>query len=106
MDSVEVEQAREVVGEAAHVVADAADAELTELREVLADLGRGEMEMAGELLRGDVVDPLRLELPKRAQVDREPVDGERGDLLASLGAAARCGRARAGRRSPRFRSGA
>jgi hypothetical protein len=82
---VEVEQAREVVGQPLDVVTDAADPELSELREVLADLRRGEMEVPGELLGGDVADPLGLELPQGAQVDREPVDGERGDLFAPLG---------------------
>ena len=54
--AVEAEQGVQVVGQGVDVVADAADAELAELGEVLADLGGGEVVALRHLLRGDPLD--------------------------------------------------
>ena len=70
-----------MVGQGVDVVADAADAELAELGEVLADLGGGEVVALRHLLRGDPVDAELLEMAQAAQVEREPVEGERRNLF-------------------------
>ena len=57
---IEAEDLAEVPFEIADVVADAADAELAEVREVLADLGGIEVELLGERLGRDGADARRL----------------------------------------------
>jgi hypothetical protein len=64
------------------VVADAADAELTEVGEVLADLGGVEMKLLGQRLRGDGLDTCGLELVEAAQIHGEPVGCELGNRLS------------------------
>ena len=69
------------------VVADAADAELAEVGEVLADLRGVEVELLGQRLRRDGLHAGALELVEAAQVDRQAVGGELGNLLGLLSAA-------------------
>ena len=64
------------------VVADAADAELAEVGEVLADLRGVQVELLGERLRRDRPDAGGLERVEAAQVDRQAVGRELGDLIA------------------------
>ena len=64
------------------VVADAADAELAEVRQVLPNLGGVELELLGQRLRGDRLDAGRVERVQAAKVDRQPPGGELGDLVA------------------------
>ena len=54
--AIEAENLPEVAPQLLDVVAHAADAELAEVREVLADLRGVEMELLGERLRGDRLD--------------------------------------------------
>src|SRR3954471_24876389 len=75
--AIEAEERIQVLGEEVHLVADTADAELAELREVLPDLGRREMIAARQLLGGDALDALLLEVAQTAQVEGEPVESER-----------------------------
>src|SRR6202049_1577880 len=79
--AVEAEERVEVLGELGDLVADAADAELAELGEVLADLGRRQVIAPRHLLRGDARETKLLQLAQAAEVEREAVEGERGDLL-------------------------
>ena len=79
--AIETEDLAQVPLQIADVVADAADAELAEVREVLADLRGVQVELLGERLRRDRLDAGRLELVEAAQVDRQPVGGELGDLF-------------------------
>ena len=64
------------------VVADAADAELAEVREVLADLRGVEVELLGERLRRDGLDPGGLQLIEAAEVDRQAIGGQLGNRFA------------------------
>src|SRR5439155_23621177 len=82
--AVETENLSEVALEIAHVVADAAHAELAEVREVLADLGRVEGELLGQRLRGNGPDLGLLELIQAAKIDRQAVGGQLRDLLEGL----------------------
>ena len=82
--AIEAEDLAQMPLEIADVVADAADAELAEVGEVLADLRGVQMELLGERLRGDRLDAGVLELVEAAQVDRQAVGGELGDLIEAL----------------------
>ena len=82
--AIEAEDLAQVTLEIADVVADAADAELAEVGEVLANLRRVQVELLGERLGRDGPDARALELVETAQVDREPVRGELGDLIEGL----------------------
>ena len=73
------------------VVADAADAELAEVGEILANLRRVEVKLLGQRLRGDRPHAGRVERVEAAQVDRQPVGRELGNRLG--GAARRRNRA-------------
>ncbi len=66
--ALEAETALDLVDQAVDLVAHAARAELAEVREVLADLGRVQVDHAGELLGRDALDAARLELAQLAQV--------------------------------------
>ena len=81
---IEAEDLAQMPLQIADVVADAADAELAEVREVLADLRGVQVELLGERLRRDRPDAGVLELVEAAQVDRQPVGGELGDLIEAL----------------------
>ena len=70
--------------EIADVVADAADAELAEVGEVLADLRGVQVELLGERLRRDGADARIFERVQAAQVDRQPVGRELGNLIGRL----------------------
>src|SRR5262249_56373856 len=61
------------------VVADSSDAEFPEVREVLSNLGRVQVEPRGELLRGDRLDAVLLELRQTTEVHGQPPDGHLGD---------------------------
>src|SRR5262249_25998865 len=61
------------------VVADSSDAEFPEVREVLPNLGRVQVEPRGELLRGDGLDAVLLQLRQTAEVHGQPPDSHLGD---------------------------
>ena len=67
-----------------HVVAHAADAELPEVRQVLANLRGVQVELLGQRLRRDRLDSGGVECVQAAQVDREPVGRQLGDLVRHL----------------------
>ena len=68
----------------ADVVADAANAELAEIREVLADLRGVQMELLGERVGRNRADTRPIELVQTAQVNGETIGGEFGDLIEAL----------------------
>jgi hypothetical protein len=70
--------------EIADVIADAAHPELAEVGEVLADLRGVQVELFGERLRGDGPDAGAFEQREAAQVDRQAVGRELGDLIEAL----------------------
>ena len=82
--AIEAEDLPQVAAQLLDVVADAADAELAEVREVLPDLRGVEMELLGERLRGDRLHAGGVELVEAPQVHGEPVGGELGDLIGRL----------------------
>ena len=65
----------------ADVVADAAHAELAEVGEVLANLGGVEMELLGQRLRRNRPHAVLFELVQTAEIDRQPVGRELGNLV-------------------------
>ena len=82
--AIEAENLPQVTAEVADVVADAAHAELAEVREVLADLRGVQVELFGERLRRNGANARLLELIQAAQVDRQPIGRELGDLFGHL----------------------
>ena len=66
------------------VIADAADAELAEVGEVLANLRGVQVELLGQRLRRDGPHAGGVERVQAAQVDREPVGGQLGDRRRAL----------------------
>jgi len=60
------------------------DAELAEVGEVFAHLSGIEVEPFGQLLRGDGLDAVLLELEEAARVDRETTDRHLGDLRRAV----------------------
>ena len=78
---IEAEDLPEMAFQVADVVADAADAELAEVGEVLADLRGVQVELFREPLRRDGLHAGRFELVQAAQVDRQAIGGELGDLF-------------------------
>ena len=84
---VEAEDLPQVRAQLLDVVADAADAELAEVGEVLANLRRVQVELLGQRLRRDRPHAGGVERVQAAQVDRQPVGGQLGDRLevASFG---------------------
>ena len=82
--AIEAENLAQVALQIADVVADAADAELAEVGEVLADLRGVEVKLLGERLRRDGADAGVLEHVQAAQVDGKPVGGELRNLISAL----------------------
>ena len=80
---IEAEDLAEVALQVAHVVADAADAELAEIGEVLPNLRGVQMELLGERLGRDRADAGAVEHVEAPQVDRQAVGRELGDLIAA-----------------------
>ncbi len=81
--SVEAQNLSEVPLQIAHVVADAADAELAEVGEVFADLSRVQVELLGERPRGNRADAGPVEHVQAPQVERQAIGGELGDLIGA-----------------------
>src|SRR4029079_17702779 len=79
--AIEPEDLPQVPSQVLHVVADAAHAKLAEVRQILANLRGIQPELLGEPLRRDGQYAGGIELGEAAQVDRQPVRGELGDLL-------------------------
>ena len=79
--TVEAENLPQVAAQLLDVVADAADAELAEVREVLADLRGVEVELLGQRLRRHRAHAGRVERVQAAQVDRQPVGRQLGNRL-------------------------
>src|SRR4029453_1161820 len=77
--AIEAENALELGLEPGDVVADPANAELAEVRQVLADLRRVQIEALGQLLRRDGLDAVLFELQQAPGVDRETTDRHLGD---------------------------
>ena len=82
--AVEAENLAQMPLQIAHVVADAADAELAEVREVLPYLRRVQMKLLGQRLRGDRADADAVELVQAPEIDGETVGGEFGDLFEAV----------------------
>jgi hypothetical protein len=82
--TVEPEDLAKVPPQFLDVVPDAANAELAEVREVFSNLRGVEMELLGEALRGDRLDTAGIELVETAEVDRQAVRRELGDLIGRL----------------------
>ena len=80
--AIEAEDLAQVTPQVLDVVADAAHAELAEVRQVLADLGGVQAELLGQAARRDGVDAGRLERLERPEVDRQPRGRELRDRLA------------------------
>jgi len=74
--AVKAEDLDHVLAKLSDVVADAANAELTEVGEVLTNLGRVEVEAIGQRLAGDRVDALLDQAVHTSEVDREPGYGQ------------------------------
>src|SRR5947209_8168210 len=81
---IETENLAEMALQIAHVVADAAHAELAEVREVLANLRRIEVILLRQRLRADRADPRVLERIEAAQIHRKTVRGELRNLVCAL----------------------
>ena len=96
--AVEAEDLPQMPLQIADVVADAADAELAEIREVLADLRGVQMELLGERLRRDRPHAGAVERVQAAQIDRQTVGRELRDGFRRLGPASRARSACARRR--------
>jgi hypothetical protein len=82
--AVEPEDLAQVPAQLLDVVAHAADAELAEVREVLANLRRVEVETLGERLRRDGLHARFVERVEAPQVDREAVGGQLRHLVGHL----------------------
>ena len=78
--AVEPQDARELRLETRHVIPDPAHAELAEVGEVLPDLGGVQSEALGQILGGDGLDPVLLELLEAPRVHRQTPDRHLGDL--------------------------
>ena len=81
--AIEAENLAQVALQIADVVADAADAELAEVRQVLANLRGVQVELLGERLRRDGRHAGVVERVQAAQVDRQAIGGQLGDLIGS-----------------------
>src|SRR5262249_16494689 len=82
--AVEGEDLAQMPLEVANVVADAADAELAEVREILSNLRGVQMELFRERLRRDRANARLLERRQTAQVHGKPVGGEFRNLIDAL----------------------
>ena len=81
--AVEAENLAEVALEILDVIADTADAELAEIRQVLPDLRGVQVKLLGQRLRGNGFDAGVFELSQAAQVDGKAIGRELGDLLVA-----------------------
>jgi hypothetical protein len=81
---IQSENLAEMALEIANVVADAADAELAEVREVFTNLCGVEMELLGQRLGRDGSDAGAVEHVEAAQINRESIRGQFGDLIEAL----------------------
>src|SRR5262249_32914875 len=82
--AIEAQDLSQMALQIADVVPDAADAELAEVREVLADLRGVEMKLFRERLRGDCADAGVFERVEAAQVDGKAIGRELGYLIGGL----------------------
>src|SRR4030095_10516503 len=82
--SIEPEDLPQVPAEVFDVVAHAAHAKLAEVREILPNLSGVEVELLGERLRRNGLRTAGVQLVEAAQVDRQSVCGELGDLFGCL----------------------
>src|SRR6185436_9998739 len=82
--TIESEDLAEMPAQFLDVVADAAYAELTEVREILANLRRVQMKAFGQRLRRDRLHAARIELVQAAQVYRQAIGRQLGHLIGSL----------------------
>ena len=80
--SVKAQNLPEVALEILDVVSDAADAELAKIGQILADLCGVQVELLRQRLRGNGLDAVGFELCQAAQVNRQTIGGELGDLLS------------------------
>ena len=71
--AVEAENLAQVTAQLLDVVADAADAELAEVGQVLPDLRGVQVELLGQRLRRDRADPGRVQRAEAAQIDGEAI---------------------------------
>ena len=76
---VDAEDLAQVAPQLLDVVADAANAELAKVREILPNLRRVEVELLGERARRDGPHAGGVERVEAAQVDRQPVGGQLGN---------------------------
>ena len=81
--AVEAENLAQVTLEVLDVIADASDAKLAEIRQILADLRRVQVKLLGQRLGRNGVDAGRFELSQAAQIDRKTVGRQLGDLLVA-----------------------
>src|SRR5207249_7794725 len=102
--AVEPEDLLELGLQPGHVVADAADAELPEVSEVLADLRRVQVESIGELLGGNGLHAVLLQLEETARIDRETTDRHLGNPREAIVRARRHRRREGDRKSTRLNS--
>ena len=79
--AVEAEDLPQVRAQLLDVVADAADAELAEIGEILANLRGVQVELLGQRLRRDRLHAGLVERVEAAQVDRQAVGGQLRDRL-------------------------
>src|SRR5437867_1684200 len=77
---VETQDLDEMTLQLGDVVAHPAHSELTEVREIFPDLRRVEVELVGQLARGDGLDARLLEKAQAAQVEGQAVRCQPGDL--------------------------
>src|SRR5262249_26493831 len=82
---VEFEDLADGVGEETDVVAFALLAEFAEVGEVAPDLGGGDADVVGQLVRGDRGDPAFPEGAQGADVDRQAADDDVGNRLVGVG---------------------
>ena len=79
--SVKAQNLPEMALEILDVVADAADAELAEIGQILANLGGVEVKLLRQRLRRDGLHARVFELSQAAQIDRQTIGRELGNLL-------------------------
>ena len=82
--AIEPENLPQMPAQFLDVIADAAHAELAEVREVFSDLRRVEVELFGKRLRGNRLHAGGIELVETAQVHRQAIGGEFRHLLGHL----------------------
>src|SRR6185436_5257178 len=82
----------EMARQIAHVIPDAPDAELAKIGEVLPDLRSVQVKLVGQRARRDRAHPGALELVEAAEIDRQAVRGELGNLVEALLGLGRPGR--------------